>query len=322
MVLALTIYASITLTFILVRLMPGNPVDILIQQYLMLGYSYEEAASAVAAILPFLPTDPIHKQYIDYIIGIFRGELGKSIILGIPVTRLLAYAIPWTVFVTGTALIISFTVGVILGMFMAYWRGSIFDRALSFIASVLGSFPSYAIGVLLAITLGVRLKLFPFIGAYSPEVNPGFNLAFLADVIYHAILPILSYVVVTFGGWMLTMKSSTTSVLGEYYVRAAEARGLPERRIVLTYVGRNAILPLFTRLTISIGYIFGGSVFIETIYSYPGMGRYLVDAITTRDHILMTGIFLVITFAVVFANFIADLVYSKIDPRARVSEEV
>ena len=126
----------------------------------------------------------------------------------------------------------------------------------------------------------------------------------------------------TFGGWMLTMKSSTTSVLGVYYVIAAEARGLPERRIVITYVGRNAILPLFTRFAISLGYIFGGSVFIETIYSYPGVGRYLVDAITTRDYILMTGIFLVITFAVVLANFVADLVYSWIDPRARVMEEI
>lgn len=320
--LALTIYVSITITFILVRLMPGNPVDVLIQQYLMMGYSYEEALSAVEALLPFIPTDPLPKQYIDFIINIFKGDLGKSIILGIPVTQLLVYAIPWTVFIAGLALILSFTVGVILGMFMAYRRGSILDRALSLIASVLGSFPSYAIGVLLALFLGIRFELFPVLGAYGPNVEPGFNLNFIIDVLYHAFLPVLSYFLVTFGGWMLTMKSSTTSVLGEYYVIAAEARGLPERRIVITYVGRNAILPLFTRFAISLGYIFGGSVFIETIYSYPGVGRYLVDAITTRDYILMTGIFLVITFAVVLANFVADLVYSWIDPRARVMEEI
>ena len=314
-----TAYISISITFVIVRLMPGNPVDILIQRYLMLGYSYEEAATLVSAIIPLLPSKPIHEQYIDYLLNVLRGNLGRSLVLGTSVNVFLSYAIPWTVFIVGSALLISFTIGVILGMFMAYKRGSLFDRILSFFASVTGALPSYAIGVILALVLGIQLKWFPVLGAYSAKVEPGFNLPFIIDVLYHAFLPVFTYVLVTVGGWMLTMKSSTVSVLGEYFVIAAEARGLPERRIVLTYVGRNAILPLIARLTISTGYMFGGAVFIETIFSYPGVGRYLVDSISTRDYPLMTGIFLVITFAVIFANLIADIIYSIIDPRIRAS---
>ena len=320
-VLVVTVFTAITINFFLVRMMPGNPIDILINEYMSLGMSYEEAAAAVAAIVPFIPTKPLHEQYIDYIIGILSGNLGKSISLAQPVTLILMYAIPWTVFIVSISLMVSFSIGIVAGMYMAYRRGGLLDKALSIFASVTSGFPSYAIGVLLAITLGVKFKIFPYRGAYDYWVKPGFNLEFIVSVFSHAILPVMTYVVTTVGGWMLAMKSSTTSVLGEYYVKTAEARGLPDRRIILTYVGRNAILPLFTRLTISLGYMFGGVVFIETIFSYPGIGRYLSVSISRRDYILMSGCFLVTTVAVIAANFLADLLYSKLDPRIKLGEE-
>ena len=316
-VLFLTIWVAITINFFLVRLMPGNPIDILIMQYMEMGYSYKEAVTAVAAIVPFIPNEPIWKQYIDFILGVFRGDLGRSITLAVPIGQLLAYAIPWTVFIVSISLIISFSIGIVLGMYIAYRRGSLLDKALSLLASVLGGFPHYAAGVLLALFLGVELNLFPIIGPYDPEVEVGFNLPFILSVLRHAALPVLTYFVTSFGGWMLSMKSSTASVLGEYFVAAAEARGLPRRRIVLTYVGRNAILPLFTRLAISIGYMFGGVVFIENIFSYPGIGQYLTMSLTNRDYPLMTGCFLVTTMAVVLSNFVAELLYSRLDPRIR-----
>ncbi len=321
LLLILTMFTAITINFFLLRLMPGNPIDILITEYMEMGMSYNEAAQYVATIIPLNLSKPLYEQYIDYIKGIFTGNLGRSIELAQPVTVILAYGIPWSVFVVSISLMISFSVGVVAGMYMAYRRGSILDKFLSIFASIITGFPAYAIGVIFAVVLGVQLKLFPPFGAYDWWVNPGFNLPFIASVFRHAALPILTYVVTSVGGWMLAMKSSTASVLGEYYVKTAEARGLPDRRIILTYVGRNAILPLFTRLAITLGFMFGGVVFVETIYAYPGIGRYLSRSLSTRDYPLMSGCFLVTTIAVIISNFVADLLYSKLDPRIKLGEE-
>jgi peptide/nickel transport system permease protein len=164
----------------------------------------------------------------------------------------------------------------------------------------------------------LQLKWFPVSGPYSPYLKPGLYLEFLLSVLHHAFLPVVTYVLTSVGGWILTMKGSTISVLGEYYVTAAEARGLPERRVVTSYVGRNAIIPLFTRFAISVGYMFSGVVFIEGLFLYPGIGTYLSASIAQRDYPLMTGCFLISTVAVVVANFFADILYSRLDPRVRL----
>ncbi|MEM2921583.1 MAG: ABC transporter permease [Candidatus Bathyarchaeia archaeon] len=315
---AVTLFSALTLIFFLIRIMPGNPIDMMIGQLIAQGYDYKEAATRVAALLPFVPDAPLIEQYIDYLKGFFTGDLGKSILLAVPITTILNYAIPWTVFLVSISLLTSFSLGILLGMFMAYRRGGILDKAFSLLSSVTRALPPYVVGVLLALFFAVQVKWFPVMGPYDARIKPGFTLDFIASVFYHATLPVMSYVITTIGSWILQMKSSTVSVLGEYYVTAAEARGLPERRIVTSYVGRNAILPLFTSLAISIGFIFSGSVFIETIYSYPGIGRFLATSVTYRDYTLMTGCFLVTTVAVVLSNFLADLLYSRLDPRIRL----
>jgi len=312
-----TLFSALTLIFFLIRLMPGNPIDVMIAQLIMQGLDPEDAARRVAAMVPFVPTDPLHIQYIDYVKGFFRGDLGNSILYAVPVTTILVYAIPWTVFLVSISLLISFSLGVLLGMFMAYRRGGILDKTFSLLSSVTRALPPYVVGVLLVLFFAFQVKWFPLMGPYGSGLKPGFTLDFIASVLYHATLPVMSYVITTIGGWILQMKSSTVSVLGEYYVTAAEARGLPERRIVTSYVGRNAILPLFTSLAISIGFIFSGSVFIENIYSYPGIGRFLAASVPGRDWTLMTGCFLVTTVAVVLSNFLADMLYSRLDPRIR-----
>jgi len=319
--LIFTLFATISINFFLIRMMPGNAVDALISQYMQMGYSYEEAVSAVASVVPFMPDKPLYEQFIDYLKGILQGDLGKSIVLATPVMQILAYAIPWTVFIVSISLIASFTIGVVMGVYTAYRRGTVLDKILSVLASVSGALPSYVIGVSFVIFLAVQLRLFPVLGPYGSNVRPGFTLEFIGSVFYHAALPVLTYVTTTFGGWMLAMKSNTISVLGEYYVRAAEARGLSERRITMTYVGRNALLPLFTRLAISVGFMFGGVVFIESIFAYPGIGNFLTVSIRLRDHTLMSGVFILTTIAVVASNFFADLLYSKLDPRIRLGTE-
>ncbi|MEG2295177.1 MAG: ABC transporter permease, partial [Oscillospiraceae bacterium] len=165
--------------------------------------------------------------------------------------------------------------------------------------------------------LSTNLRLFPGRGAYSSDVVVGMNLPFILSVLKHAFLPVLTYVITGMGGWALAMKGSAISVLGEDYIMCARARGLSESRIRSKYVGRNAILPLVSSLTIMFGALFGGSPLVENLFSYPGIGFYLNQAIATRDYPLMQGLFLMITIAVVVANLLAEILYSVLDPRIR-----
>jgi peptide/nickel transport system permease protein len=321
-----TIWAVTTFTFFLIRLMPGNPIDILIEQILAQeGISYQEAYDRVAASFQFDPDATVFDQYIEWLGDLTRLDLGTSITS--PGTRVIdeiARYLPWTIFAVGSGLLISFVLGIVLGMVMAYYRNSPIDHFLSLIASFATGVPNYIWGLLIIIILGIQMGLFnvgALRGTYSSNVTAGFNLPFLWSAFTHAMLPIITYVVSTLGSWMLNMKSSTMSVLNEDYVNVAEARGLRDNRIITAYVGRNAMLPLFTQLTISIGFVLGSGVVIEEIFVYWGMGHYLFASITTRDYTSMQGVFLILTMTVVLANLFADLSYGLFDPRVRVSGE-
>jgi len=163
----------------------------------------------------------------------------------------------------------------------------------------------------------VRLGWLPGRGAYDSAIPPGFNMAYIGSVLLHAILPVSSNVVASVGMWGLSMKASAMSVLGEDYISAARVRGLPSRRIITSYVGKNAMLPLVTQLAISFAMIFGGSPLIENMFLYPGVGYFLNQAIARRDYLLMQGMFLIITVAVVLANLISEMLYTVLDPRLR-----
>ena len=321
----LVIYVVITFTFFLIRLMPSNPVEVYIENLMTnFAMSYEEARDMAASLFALDLDTPLWKQYLEYLVNLLKGDMGKSIVSpGINVADMIAGFIPWTVFSVGTALLISFFLGTSLGMVMAYKRGKIVDHVLSTFASIVSAIPSYLIGLMLIVFIGIHLKLIPFKylrGAPSPGVKPGFTLTFFLDALAHAALPITTYVISTVGGWMLSMKSNTLNVLGEDYITAAKARGLKERTITFKYVGKNAMLPLVTSLAISMGFIFGGSVIIENIFMYKGMGWLLGQSIATRDYTVMQGVFLIITISVVLANFIAELLYAKLDPRIRSGE--
>jgi peptide/nickel transport system permease protein len=322
----LTAFAVITLTFFLVRLLPSNPIELFIQD-LMVQYSmpYHQARDQAASLFAIDLEQPLILQYVDYLTGLVRGDLGTSILSpGTPVSSFIRRFLPWTVFSVGLALMISFTLGVVLGLVMAYRRDSWFDHFLTILASVLSAIPNYILGIMLIIWLGVRWGLIPVAqmrGSLSPGVQPGFTLEFFLDALYHAALPITAYVLSTVGSWMLLMKSSTISVLEEDYVTVARAKGLTDSRITTAYVGRNAALPLFTLLAISIGFVVGGSVLIETIFQYQGIGYVLLQAVNKRDYTVMQGVFLIITMAVIFANFFADILYSWLDPRIRLGSQ-
>ncbi len=319
-----TIYFVTTLIFFLVRLLPGSPVDVYINQLIsQYGYSYDVAADQARSLFAVDPNKPLLVQYFDYLRNVAHGNLGQSILSpGVPVTDIIFKYLPWTLFSVGIGLLFAFNLGILLGMVMAYRRNSAIDNVLSIFASLLHSVPSYLFAIMVIVFFGVRLGWLPIAdmrGSLSSGQEVEFSFAFFRDALYHASLPILIYTLTGLGAWMLLMKSSTISAMEEDFVTAARARGLTERRIAIFYVGRNAILPLFTQLTIAIGFIVGGSFLVEPIFQYQGIGYTLFKAIQSRDYPLMQGIFLMITISVVVANLIADLLYTRLDPRIRAS---
>ena len=322
-----TIFVVITLIFFVIRLLPGNPLEQYVNQLVVqYGLPLNEAQDRAASLFAIDLEQPLYVQYLVYLWNLLQGNLGNSILSpGTPVTAIILRFLPWTVFSVGVGLLISYVVGVLLGLLMAYRRNSLLDHALTALASITsGVLPNYIVGILLVLWLGVRWKLISIAdmrGTLTPGLHPGLSLAFISDAFYHASLPVLTYVLTSLGTWMLSMKSSTISTLGEDYVTVARARGLNEWRITTAYVGRNAALPLFTQLAITLGFVVGGSFLIESIFQYQGIGLTLFNAIGQRDYTLMQGIFLVITLSVIFANFFADLLYSWLDPRIKLGKQ-
>ncbi len=320
-----TIWAVITFIFFLVRLMPGNPVDVYIDYIInQENLSYAEAYSRAASQFRFDPDASAISQYLDYMGQLIRGDLGESITsTGTKVIDQILRYLPWTLFSVGLGLLVSFGLGVVLGIIMAYYRNSPLDVGLSLFSSILSAVPNYIWGLMILIIFGVQLQWFSIgelRGTYDPSQTPGFNLPFILSALKHAFLPVLVYVTGSLGTWVLTMRNSTISVLGEDYINVARARGLRQSRIVTAYVGRNAALPMFTLLAINIGFIIGGSVIIEELFVYKGLGSFLFWSISQRDYTSMQGVLLVIVISVVFSNLLADLLYSRLDPRVRIGE--
>jgi peptide/nickel transport system permease protein len=310
------IFAVTTVIFFLIRLMPGSPYVTEINTLLRQGYSLTQAENDAKALYGFQLRAPILVQYQQYMVNLVHGNLGTSLMFpGQSVLSLIAQAVPWTVLVVSSALLISFGIGVLLGALAAYRRGSWFDHLVTFGSSLLNGVPQYLTAILLFYFLAVLGRAFPMGGAYAPGVTPGFNVPFIVSMITHAILPVAAFVLSSFAGWSLSMKANTVSVLGEDYITASQAMAVRRRTIVVSYVGRNAILPLFTSLVLSVGFMFGGSLFVEQVFNYPGLGNLFLESTTSRDFPLMQGCFLLLTTAVILANVVADLLYSTLDPR-------
>lgn len=316
-----TIFIVSTLTFFQIRLMPGNPLDIYIAQQVAQGTPYQDAVQMANSIFQVDLNQPVLVQYVSYLKRLAHGDFGVSIVsASTPVIDIVMRFLPWTLFVVTISLFASFLLGVLFGTVMAYKRNSWLDHLLTSLASIISAVPNYVTAMLIVVIFGVTLNWFDtgaIRGSMSPGVHPSFSLDFLLDALYHASLPIITYILTTIGTWMLMMKSSTVSTLGEDYVNVARARGLSDGRITTAYVGRNAVLPLFTTLAISIGFVVGGSTLIESIFQYAGIGLKLSAALTSRDYPVIQAIFIIICASVVLANVLADLLYSLLDPRIR-----
>jgi peptide/nickel transport system permease protein len=248
---------------------------------------------------------------------VLHGNLGLSINqYPSKVTTVLAQTLPWTMILVGTATIISFVLGTLLGIYAAWRRGGVLDRIMPGF-TFLQATPYFFLALVVIQLFAVTWRLFPFGQGYSLGLSPGWDWSFISSAAYHSILPALTIVVTSMAGWMLQMRNVMITTIAEDYVLVAQAKGLPQHRVMMTYAARNAILPNLAGFALSLGFVVAGALVMEIVFSYPGVGLTLYNAVTSDDFPMLQGIFLVISFAVLFACLLADIVYFFADPRTR-----
>ncbi len=308
------VVVAVTLNFLLPRLMPGNPL-VLIAGVDVGLLTPEQRAEIVARV----GLDaPLWMQYLRYWGDIFTGDFGYSYRSSKPIVEMIWTRLPWTLLITGLSLIVAAVVGVILGAFSAWRRGTKSDLGLLSSMISIESLPPFWLGMLLISLLAVQWRLLPSFGAVTPAADL-VGWAYAWDIISHAILPVVTLSILATPGVYMMMRYSMLETLGEDYIRTARAKGAGEARVLFGHVARNAIAPVVTVLAIRLGFAFGGTVIIETVFSYPGLGRLVFEAVSGRDYPVMQAAFLVFTGAVLIANLVADLLYPVIDPRTRAS---
>lgn len=309
-------FAAITLNFFIPRMMAGDPVQLMFAQFQ--GRLDPRALESLKETFGFVQ-GPLLQQYVTYLGNLFQGNFGLSVsAFPSPVIELVGPSLAWTLRLIGFSTILAFVIGTILGVFAAWRRGGGIDSIFLPIASVVGAFPFFWIAMLVLYLFGLVWKWFPIGHAYdvSMPVDWG-NPAFLSSVIQHAVMPLATIIITAIGGWMLGMRNNMIGVLSQDYVTMAQAKGLSDRRVMIVYAARNAILPSLTGFAMSLGFVVGGALVVELVFAYPGMGYTLLRAVQGRDYPLMQAVFLVITLAVLAANFVADILYVVLDPRAR-----
>ncbi len=309
--------------------MPSNPVDIYINQMIaQYGMSMSEARARASALYALDLDAPLIQQYFSYMSRMIRGDMGQSIRSpGVRVSWIILARLPWTLFTVGTGLILSCLIGVFLGTISAFRRDKWYEPIITGTSSIISAIPDFLIGIFLIIIFGIitwfgrsepLIPIHSMRGTSTPGMSWDDGIFYLWDILVHGFLPITTYALAQIGMWVLLMKGSTTSTLNKDYVRLAEARGLKNSKIMSRYVSRNALLPIATEFAMRMGFILGGSLIIEQLFVYEGLGLELLNAVHNRDYPVMQGIFLVITSCIVFANLFAELLYGILDPRTRI----
>jgi peptide/nickel transport system permease protein len=314
-------WVALTINFALPQLIPGNPVEALINKMSQSGGAPPGEARVLTSLLG-LGTGNIFQKYWQYLDGLVHLRLGLSIAdFPTPVSTEISQSIFWTLILVGTATIISFVLGIMLGALAGWKRGSRLDAIIP-ATTLLTAMPYFWLGLLMLYIFASNVwHVLPQGQGYdtNSELSPGWSLPFLTSALQHAILPALTIVLSSVGGWLLGMRNMMVSTLSDDHVVAAEAKGLRQHRIMIGYAARNAVLPSISGFAISLGFIVSGAIATEYVFSYPGLGTKLVLAVNSDDYPLMQGIFLVITFAVLGANLLVDLLHGFIDPRTRQS---
>ncbi|MFC4942195.1 ABC transporter permease [Pseudonocardia sp. GCM10023141] len=311
----ITAWAAVTINFVLPRVMPGDPVQSLINRY-----QGQISADAVASLYTLFGLDEqqsIWQQYVEYWGRLFTGDLGLSFtFFPTPVSEVIAQALPWTVGLVGVASVLSFVLGTLGGVAIGWRRGTWADGLLP-VTAFLSAVPYFWLGLIAIMVLAVTWPVFPSSGGYDGGLVPSLDPEFIGSALQHAVLPAATIVISSVAGWVLGMRNMMVTVSSEDYVTVAQAKGLSERRVMFGYAARNAVLPQVSGFALSLGFIVSGTLVMEMVFSYPGVGYMLFQATGGQDYPLMQGIFLVITLAVLVANLCADIAYAVLDPRTR-----
>ncbi|BDZ41456.1 peptide ABC transporter permease [Paraoerskovia sediminicola] len=312
---ALTAWAAVTINFLIPRMMPGDPVIALIGR--MQGRIDSNAANSIRILFGLDKDMNIWQQYVEYWKLLFQGDLGLSFtFFPTPVIDIVRQTLPWTIGLVGVSTIIAFTIGTLLGMGIGWRRGTWADGLLP-VTTFFSAVPYFWLGLIAIAVFAVWLGWFPSSGSYDRGLVPEFSWEFIRSVIYYGTLPALTVILSSIAGWILGMRNMMVTVSSEDYVTVAQAKGLKERTVVFGYAARNAILPQVSSFALSLGFIVGGTLIMEMVFSYQGIGFTLFQAVSSQDYPLMQGCFLVITLSVLGANIIADFVYAALDPRTR-----
>ncbi len=313
-----TLWAAITLNFVLPRLMPGSPVDAALAKLAAAGIPVTNAQRRAIEIQLGTPHGSPVSQYWEYLDNIAHLRFGRSYTFPTEtVAQTIGDALPWTLALVGATTVIAFVIGTLLGVYAGWRRATVADSSVTIGATFFAAFPPFWLGLLLLYALAYRLNWFPIKGGYSSGNTPELSLSFLSDALQHSVLPALTLAITSLSGWVFGMRNNMINTLGEDYVTFAEANGLSSRTIALRYAARNALLPNVTAFGLSLGAVVGGSVLVEGVFSYPGLGNLLYIAVSNHDFPLMQALFLVITVSMLTVIFVVDLLYARLDPRVR-----
>lgn len=305
-----------TINFILPRAMPGDPVTMMFANATV--QVTPERIAAMTKLLGFVDA-PLYEQYFTYLKSILSWNLGISIqTYPQTVNQMLSNAVGWSLFLAGSAVVLSFCIGSIMGIFAAWKRGSNYDAFISPSVLVIQAIPPVVSSMIVLYTFAIGLKWFPTSYAYTPGTVPDWtSFAFYKDIAYHAVLPLFCATVIQIGGFLIAMRNNMINLLNEDYITMAKGKGLSENRVVFNYAARNALLPSVTSLSMALGMAIGGQMIVEIIFNYPGLGTVLLNAITSRDYQVLQGQLLIMTLFMLFFNFLADLFIVALDPRLR-----
>ena len=303
----------ITILFFLFRQVPGGPMSAIVSPRM-------NEAARQAVIEQYGLNEPLWRQYLLYMWNVFHLDFGQSFYYGQTVYSLIADRFLNTMSLMVTALVISYTVGTFLGAQLGWMRGTTKERAGMLVVLLIRSTPVFWTGMIVLYVFAFQLDIFPLGGMRGMQASYTTNAEkFLStNFLYHLVLPVFTLCTFYTGLPLLLMRNNLLEVLSEDYIKTARAKGLTERRILFRHAARNAILPVVTAFAIAIGFAVGGQVLIEQVYSWPGLGREMVQASLRSDYPLAQGAFMLLSVIVITMNFFADLTYSYLDPRVRL----
>jgi peptide/nickel transport system permease protein len=313
-------WVALTVNFFIPRAVPGNAVESIMAKFSQGSTLTPGAVKAIQAMLGVDKAGSLGHQYVSYLDDVVHLNFGTDISqYPAQVSTLLSQTVPWTLVLVGMSTVIAFVLGTGLGILAGWRSGGTLDRSLPGLM-FLQAIPYFFLALILVEVFAIHWHVFPATQGYAGGLVPGWHWDFISSAIYHSILPAFTIVITSVAGWMLQMRNVMVTTIGEDYVMAAQAKGLSNRRVVFTYAARNAWLPQLQGFGLALGFVVSGAIVMEIVFGYPGVGLLLLSAVQSHDFPMMQALFLLITFAVLIANVIVDIIIVFADPRARAKE--